>query len=159
MAKFLERIPELEKAFSEIENSETKGQDSILFLKWNYEGLHVRVSIAAEDGMLTPDGQIVTNANELKEAIMHFICGDEGGIDIGGFQDTILFVPGYRKDKVMNDLILKKQYLRRHGGTRAHIENSGSTSWPDLVDYIHAFTVISEDSAIGPVDVKYYFNC
>jgi hypothetical protein len=109
--------------------------------------------------MLTPNGEIVRNADELKEAILNCICDGEGGVDIGGFQDTILFTPGYRKDKVMNDLLLKKQYLRRHGGTRAHVENSETRTWPDLVDYIHAFTVISEDSAIGPVDVKYYFNC
>lgn len=95
----------------------------------------------------------------MKVAIINILCGENGGFDIGGFHDMIQFIPAYRKEIKMNELVLKKQYLRRRGGTWDFSEGSSARMWPDIVDYIHSFTLTSEVTAIGPADVKYYFNC
>lgn len=120
-------------------------------------GLQARVQTAAAAGMTTAANHPVTSAEELKLAIVHFMCsGPEAGVNMGGHNDMLLFTE-YHSCVKAQALIMNHLFLGRHVCGHPGIPPEAST-WPDLVEYFHWSFITRINIVTGPVNSASYFN-
>lgn len=119
-------------------------------------GLNARLAIAQANGVVTPAGLPVANAEELKTAIALSMCTPpHNGSDLGNHHDLIQFLPAHYLHGKLNSLCMDWPWLRHGGGG---VGGVGAGAWPDVVDYCQVITITRANAAVGPVDTPIYFN-
>lgn len=132
------------------------GEDPLILFKWNEEGLHDRIATAAAAGLTTRAGNLVAKSDDMKDAIVHFLCsGPNAGVDLGGHHDLIQFLSNSRLRRRMDELLTQHTYLKHHGGQWPGV--IGAHNWRNIVDYLQILDIIKSNVAVGPVDDHDYF--
>ena len=105
----------------------------------------------------------VASVANMKQAIAELICSQPHSVvDLGGHHKIFQFLPSYRRDEKMTELMSHHLYLR-HGALgyvwpAPGVPAAGANAWPDIVEYLQAIQITAANAAVGPVDLGFYFN-